>query len=177
MAQATPYFCNIFKLVTISGSCISDYVFILRMCQSLQHSCIQKAMFLPPPPPTRAQNFLCGLPLMGNCGGKPRSRNSALLHLLPEHTKVKTWICPQSLLGEFAFTTLPALINLAEMFLTITISTLSLESVAPIEEKNCSLFGQSIVICAPKRICRTYVCKNMTYTSLCHKIFPIKWVN
>lgn len=37
--------------------------------------------------------------------------------------------------GESASITLPALINLAEMFLTITVATVSLKSVTPIEEK------------------------------------------
>lgn len=109
--------------------------------KAFQHSCIEMAMFLPPSPSTSAQNFLCRLPATGNCG-----RNSALLHLLLEHAKVKSWICPRSLLDESAFITLLTLISLAEMFLTITISTfmvwasnqdttLSLESAALIEEK------------------------------------------
>ena len=102
---------------------------------------------------------------------------TALLHLLPKCTKVKSWIRPQSLLDESASITLHTLMNRAEMFLTITISTLSLESVAPIEEKTCTLFGERIITHAPKKICRTYACKSMTYdTSLCHKIFPVRCV-
>lgn len=152
--------------------------------KAFQHSCKEMAMFLPPSPSTSAQNFLCRLPATGNYG-----RNSALLHLLLEHTKVKSWICPQSLLDESAFITLLALISLAEMFLTITISTCRSLGLKPghntilreccsNRRKNYTLFGKCIITHAPKRICRTSVCKSMTYdTSLCRKIVPIRWVN
>lgn len=74
------------------------YYILAKDCQL---SWVQKAMFLPPPAPTSAENFLCRLPLTGNCGRNPHYRNCTIapasrihkdkeLNISSESTE---WVC------------------------------------------------------------------------------------